>query len=350
MMKRLVLLLAALLMALPAMAEPEDAAAVFAAEQLPGYILVDGVQFDKTAMLLVEDEAGLMYFAGCVRDGEKWTITMSAPFPEGRSVLIDTYHAGNGATSISLDHPGAKPDAWGDYPYAEYAVYLQEDGRWMVESIFDYFYEWFHFEPDGLYINCTGMVYGESSLERDVTKINWEEYPLSLAEVLPTMSHDWGVISEPSLPLYTDTTETVVMAVYHCGTPVRILEEADDQEEKGWEGHLVKVQIADSDVVGWLQGYGMLTGPDQVWEEIREEDEKYCSEFVTAEWTEAWYADMQGGTHLYCCPAGDVIHDEESAGRMVLMANYGNGWLHVKAPDSLKSYYIRSEDCRLIKE
>lgn len=55
MMKRLVLLLAALLMALPAMAEPEDAAAVFAAEQLPGYILVDGVQFDKTTMLLVED-------------------------------------------------------------------------------------------------------------------------------------------------------------------------------------------------------------------------------------------------------------------------------------------------------
>ena len=349
-MKRLLLLLAALLLTLPALAEPEEQAAAFAAEHLPGYAFLEGVQFDETAMLLVEDEDGRTYFAGCERDGEKWNIAMSMPFPEGRGVFMDTYHAGNGAISIGLDHPGAKPDAWGSYPYVEYAVYLQEDGRWLVESIFDYFYEWFHFEGDGLYINCTGKIYGESSLERDVTKINWAKYPLSLAEVLPTMSHDWGVISEPSLPLYADTTEQVVLAEYHCGTPVRILEEAEDQKEKGWEGHLVKVQIADSEVVGWLQGYGLLTGGHQVWEETREEDGANWSEFVTTEWTEAWHVERQGGTHLYSRPAGDKIHDEESANQMIFMADYGNGWLHVKEPDSLKSYYIRYEDCRLVKE
>lgn len=350
-MKRLLILFAVIMgLFSTALADPEEQAVVFAAEHLPGYTFMDGVQFDETAMLLVEDEAGLVYFAGCVRDGEVWDIAVSMPFPEGRGVSMDTYHAGEGATSISIDYPDAEPDEWGDYPFVEYAVYLQEDGHWMVEAIFDYFYDWFHFEPDGLYINNTGMVYGESSLERNVTKINWAEYPLSLVEVLPTMSHDWGVISEPSLPLYTDTTENVMLAEYHCGTPVRILKEADDQEEKGWEGHLIKVQIADSDVVGWLQGYGMLTGGYQVWEKIWEEDGESWSEFVTAEWTEAWYAEMQEGTHLYRCPVGDVIHDMESASRMVFMADYGNGWLHVKEPDSLESYYIRSEDCRLVKE
>ena len=47
-----------------ALAEPEEQAAVFVSEYLPEYTFVDGVQFDETAMLLVEDEAGLVYFAG----------------------------------------------------------------------------------------------------------------------------------------------------------------------------------------------------------------------------------------------------------------------------------------------
>lgn len=314
-----------------------------AAQLLPGYTYEAGkFGWNAASFLMYRPDGALVFLGGVYKDGA-WTWTESTPLPE--DTWCDDYHSGGDAFIIGWDHPDGEPDEWGDYPYVEYVIYLQEDGSWKVETIFDYFGEYFHFEPEGLYINMTGLVYGESTLERDVTKIDWATYPLSLEDVLPTMSHDWGVISEPSLPLYADTDEAVLLAEYHCATPVHILEEADDLAEKGWEGHLVKVQIADSDVVGWLQGYGLLTGQHQVWEQIEEDEDGDWSYLVTAEWEEAWFVKLAAGANLYAAPDGDVLWTADAPFHLVFMADYGNGWAHVKFPESLESCYVRYEDC-----
>lgn len=343
-MTRLIALIAALMMlAVPAMGEAVDEAAAFAAEMLPGYTYQIGKFGSEAASFLMTRPDGALVFMGGVYEDGTWVWTESTPLPE--DTWCDDYHSGGDAFIIGFDHPDGLITEWDEPVYIKYVIYLQEDGSWKVETIFNISEEAFHFEPDGLYINMTGLVYGESSLERDVTKIDWATYPLCLADVLPTMSHEWGVISEPTLPLYADTDEAVLLAEYHCATPVHILEEADDLAEKGWEGHLVKVQIADSDVVGWLQGYGILTGHYQVWEQHVEDEDGDWSYYETAEYEEAWFVELAAGADLYAAPEGEVIWTADEDVWLMFMADYGDGWVHVKFPESLESCFIRLADC-----
>lgn len=313
-----------------------------AAELLPGYTYKVGKFGWNAASFLMHRPDGALVFLGGVFEDGAWVWTESTPLPE--NAWCDDYHSGGDSFIIGWDHPGGEPDEFGDYPFVEYVIYLQEDGRWMVETVFDYFGEYFHFVSEGLYINMTGLVYGESSLERDVTKIDWAAYPLRLEDVLPTMSHDWGVISEPRLPLYADQDEAVLLAEYECATPVHILEEADDLDKRNWEGHLVKVQIADSDVVGWLQGYGILTGEYQVYDQHVADEDGDWSYLTTAE-EEAWYVKLAAGANLYAAPEGEVIRATDDGLYLMLMADYSNGWAHVKFPESLESCFVRYEDC-----
>lgn len=313
-----------------------------AAILLPEYTYQIGkFGWDAASFLMTRPDGEVVFLGGVYEDGT-WTWTESTPMPE--DAWCDDYHSGGSSFIVSWDHPGGEPDEFGDYPYVEYVIYLQDDGSWKVETICDYFGEYFHFVPDGLYINMTGLVYGESTLERDVTKIDWATYPLRLGDVLPTMSHEWGVISEPRLPLYADADESVLLAEYECATPVRILEEADDLAEKGWEGHLVKVQIADSDVVGWMQGYGILTGKYQVEEQVVEDEDGEWSYLTTAE-EEAWCVYLAEGANLYAVPEGDILWTADEKVWLVFMADYGDGWAHVKFPESLESGFVRVEDC-----
>lgn len=313
-----------------------------AAQLLPNYTYRIGKFGSDAASFLMTRPDGEVIFCGGVYEDGTWTWTESTPLPE--DTWCDDYHSGGSSFIIGWDHPNSKPDEFGYFPHVEYVIYLQEDGSWKVESVMDYYNEWFHFEPEGLYINMTGLVYGESTLERDVTKIDWATFPLFLEDVLPTMSHEWGVISEPSLPLYADPDEAVLLAEYHCATPVRILEEADDLAEKGWEGHLVKVQIADSDVVGWMQGYGMLTGEYQVYEHhVEDEDGDWF--YLTTPEEEAWFVELAAGGDLYDAPEGGVIWTADKDVWLMLMAEYSDGWVHVKFPESLESCFVRVEDC-----
>lgn len=313
-----------------------------AALLLPEYTYKIGkFGWDAASFLMTRPDGEVVFLGGVYEDGA-WAWTESTPLPA--NVGCDDYHSGGSSFIIGWDHPNSEPDELGYFPYVEYVIYLQEDGSWQVESVMDYYNEWFHFEPEGLYINMTGLVYGESTLERDVTKIDWATYPLCLEDVLPTMSHDWGVISEPTLPLYADPDKTILLAEYHCATPVHILEEADDLAEKGWEGHLVKVQIADSDVVGWMQGYGVLTGHYQVWEAVEEDEDGEWVYYETAEYDAPGLL-LAEGASLYAAPEGEPLWTAEGEEWLVFMADYGDGWAHVKCRDSLESGFIRLADC-----
>lgn len=305
-----------------------------AAEQLlPGYTFVGGKLDLGGATYLMTNPAGELVFVGGVYEDGQWVWTESNPLPA--DTRCDTYHGGGDWLAISYDHPDGEPDAYGNSPYVEYVIYLQEDGRWLVETILDYEEDFFHFVADGLYINLTGLVYGQSSLERDVKKINWAEYPISIAEVLPTMSDDWGVVGEPTLPLYADAEGAALLREYCVATPVHVLE---------YVGDLARVQIADSDVVGYLPADGLLLGGDQLWVETEEDEEGVWSWYVTAEW-EANFVVLPEGANVYAAPEGEVLWTCDWDTWLVLMADCGNGWAHVREGDSLESGYVRLADC-----
>ena len=313
-----------------------------AALLLPEYTYKIGkFGWDAASFLMTRPDGEVVFCGGVYKDGA-WVWTESTPLPE--DTWCDDYHSGGSSFIIGFDHPDGLITEWDEPVYIEYVIYLQEDGSWKVETIFNISEEAFHFVPEGLYINMTGLVYGESTLERDVTKIDWATYPLCLEDVLPTMSHDWGVISEPTLPLYADPDEAVLLAEYHCATPVHILEEADDLAEKGWEGHLVKVQIADSDVVGWLPAYGVLTGQYQLWEAVEEDEDGEWVYYETAEY-DAWCVVLAEGASIYAAPEGEPLWTAQGEEWLVFMADYGDGWAHVKCRDSLESGFIRLADC-----
>ena len=133
-MKRIMILAVLLLMLTTiALAEPEDKAASFAAEHLPGYTFIDGVQFDETAMLLVEDAAGLVYFAGCVQNGEEWTITLSTPFPDWMDVALDTFHSGEGSMWLWTDRIPEMREY--EEELLDIYVDLYPDGVWQVWGV-----------------------------------------------------------------------------------------------------------------------------------------------------------------------------------------------------------------------
>lgn len=296
--------------------------------------------WDAASFLMYRPDGALVFMGGVYQDGA-WVWTESTPLPQ--DAWCDDYHSGGSSFIMGWDHPEGLMTEWDEPVYIEYVIYLQEDGSWQVETIHNINEEAFHFVPDGLYINMAGLVYGESSLERDVTKIDWTTYPLCLEDVLPTMSHDWGVISEPTLPLYADEEASTLLAEYLHATPVHILEEADDLAEKGWEGHLVKVQIADSDVVGWLPAYGVLTGQYQVWEAVEEDEDGVWSYYETAEY-DAWCVVLAEGASIYAAPEGEPFWTAQGEEWLVFMADYGDGWAHVKCRDSLESYFVRIAD------
>lgn len=288
--------------------------------------------WDAASFLMTRPDDEVIFCGGVYKDGA-WVWTESTPLPE--DTWCDDYHSGGSSFIIGFDHPDDLITEWDEPVYIKYVIYLQENGSWKVETIFNISEEAFHFVPEGLYINMTGLVYGESTLERDVTKIDWATYPLCLEDALPTMSHDWGVISEPTLPLYADPDEAVLLAEYHCATPVHILEEADD---------LVKVQIADSDVVGWLPAYGVLTGQYQVWEAVEEDADGEWVYYETAEY-DAWCVVLAEGASLYAASEGEPLWTAQGEEWLVFMADYGDGWAHVKCRDSMESCFIRLADC-----
>lgn len=277
---------------------PEEELARVAAELLPGYTLVDGVFSARAVTLLMENPSGETVFLGGVYENGAWVWTESMPLPE--NVWCGSFHGGDGWLSIGYDHSGDEPDEWGVLPWVEYSIDLQDDGRWLVTSLFCYdIYEYVSIEPEGLYIGVNDLVYGPSTLERDITKIVWADYPVSLAELLLTCDPNCGVIGETSLPLYADAEGSVLLADYLCATPVQVLDTAGD---------LAQVRIADTDVTGWLPISGLLLGADQLWEAEEEDLEGDLYTYLCTAEHNAPMVVLNDGARLYTAPQEDAAY------------------------------------------
>lgn len=304
-----------------------------AAELLPGYTLLDGKFSSRAVTFLMENPSGEVVFLGGVHEKGEWVWTESDPLPE--NVWCDSFHAGDGCLLIGYELPG-EPDEWGDLPWVEYSIDLQDDGRWLVTGLFCYdIYDNVSFQPEGLYISMSGWVYGASTLERDITKIVWADYPVSLAEILPTCDPTWGVVGEESLPLYEDADGSVLLAEYFIATPVQVLDT---------EGELAQVRIADTDVTGWMPVGGLWLGADQLFEDEEENVEgEWYTYLCTAEYN-APLAVLTDGARLYTAPQEDAPAVEWEGSDVLLMADLGNGWYHVRNVDEMDCAYVRAGD------
>ncbi len=325
-----------------------------AAELLPEYAYVDGKFSTYAATFLMDNAAGERFFFGGVYEDGHWVWTKSTPLPEG--TFCDSYHGGAGTLVIGFVIPGSELDDWGEYPWAEYNIVLQEDGRWLVEGMYnDTDEDYLHFEEGGVYINMIGKVYGEYLLERDIAKIDWADYPVYFADVMSRMSDDWGVIREPDLPLYADTEETILLANYLYATPVQVLDYEEDDHDKGWEGYLARVRIAGGSMEGWMPAYGLFLGGEQLWESTEIYNGEEWSYLTTVEGEMSRLDEslpavtLREGAALYQEQDGDVLWIATEDTELLLMAELQNGWYHVRFDDTwdmfLESGFVRIEDC-----
>lgn len=310
-----------------------------AALLLPDYTFLDGKFSTEAVTLLMRNPAGDVVFLGGVYREDGWVWTESTPLPE--DTKCDSYHAGAGWMKIGIPHPDGLMSSWDEESplYVDYSISLQEDGRWLVDGFLNEDEEHVSFEPEGLYLSCTGMAFGRYDLERDITRIDWSDYIYSTEDALSLLSDDWGVISEPSLPLYADAEESILLAEYRCATPVHVLAYSEDGNEP-----LALVEIADIGITGWLPAYGLLLGREQVWGVIgTDEEDEWCY------WETAAYiaptVELRSGTQLYDAPEGALLWSLQGGDDVLLLSDCGNGWLHVGEIDALSSYFVRAEDC-----
>lgn len=330
-MKRFLLMLCTLLVLFALTARAEESAQTIVLTQYPGAKVVSAAQTESDAFFVLDTQR----LCGVTRTNGAWVWTESKPLPE--SVWCDSFHGGDGWLAIGYDLPGGEPDEWGDLPWVEYSIDLQDDGRWLVTCLFCHdIYEYVSIEPEGLYIGVNDLVYGPSTLERDITKIVWADYPVSLAELLLTCDPNCGVISETSLPLYADAEGSVLLADYLCATPVQVLDTAGD---------LAQVRIADTDVTGWLPISGLLLGADQLWEAEEEDLEGVLYTYLCTAEHNAPMVVLNDGARLYTAPQEDAAYTAAEAQDMYLMADLGNGWYHVRDFYTTESAYVLTSDC-----
>lgn len=308
-MKRLMGLIAVVMMLWgTAVAEPEERAADLVAEILPEYTFIDGVQFDETAMILVQDAEGVLYFAGCAKDGTDWVITLSTPLPEG--TWANTYHAYEGVLEIGL------PDD------SSCTIALESDRRWLLCHTADT-----SISEDMLWFGMIGPYYGDVLMERDVTRLDWTSMPASYEDFLPLVDASrWAVVTGDGTPLLAE--DGSILAAYLPATPVLLMEAANGQH---------RVAINGGSITGWMDDEALLIGENQ----LTVDEEGYLA---IAEDGFLWGVTSftsDDALPLYDAPEGAVIG--ETGFRIDLLARYPDDWLHVFDEETGLDGFIRED-------
>lgn len=251
-MKRLLVLIAMMLSA-AALAEPEELAAAFAAEVLPEYTFIDGVQFDETVMLLVEDDAGQVRFAGCVQDGDKWTVALSTPFPDWMDVALDTDHAGDGSMRLWTDCIPEMREY--EEELLDIHIDLHADGVWRVYGV-NNGWDVIEFRRQSIYEVCGYEYFCDVDIPLDITQVDWAALPRSFHQAMVLLDTSrWMTVAVPYAPVYAEANpNSSIAGRAAAGAPVQMLAAADD---------MVQVQFIGREDAGWMLEGDLLPGSAQ---------------------------------------------------------------------------------------
>ena len=226
--------------------------AVTLSEPLPEHLfqIDEAYLYGDTALLLMEDYEGALYFVGCVCAAEGWQVTVSTVLPSGTTMLADPEGA-----ILYWERPAGLGSSRLGY---EFFVELQEDGRWLVmgtdfhhanatiESYISYHWPFVTTEHHSLH--------GELLFSRDVTEVDWLLFPMTLDDVAAQMDLSaWAILGEEaSLP---DAPGGFSQAQLNPGVHLFIL---------GYEGSWVNVAPGGSAVSGWMAADALFIGSRQL--------------------------------------------------------------------------------------
>ena len=233
--------------------EPSEELIDFAAEVVPGYTMLDGCIFDETAMLLLEDEDGLVYFAGCVNADEGWKVTMSTAFPAWLDVALDTYHAGDGDMRLWTDCP-PEMRAYEDETLDIY-IELAADDTWRVWGV-NTGWDVIEFYRQRI-CNMNFDYFGDITIPLDITQIDWAALPFSFHEAMALADTTrWRLVAVQDAPVYAapDPGSTII-SLGASGAPVQVI-----SAEEGW----VQVQFIGRTDTGWMLADDLLPGDIQI--------------------------------------------------------------------------------------
>lgn len=271
---------------------PDAEAVAFGQAHLPGYTVYDGRAFDDTALLLADDEHGVRYFFGCVKEDGEWVITRSTPLPEGS--WCETFHAGWNWLRVWIPLPREKQTVRTGFTEVRCTV-AYFGGAWQVSSL-EVADGYMSFDPHGISEDTGDTYWGELPLDRDVTRIDWNALPGSFQQALDMMDmSDWMIVCENAAPLYAEPDAgSALLGRYLLGAPVKRLNEQDG---------MVQVQIISSDVTGWMDAAALLPASEQgVY------DEEYD------DLSSRYYLDeIYLGEDDAVLPLRTVLHDDASA-------------------------------------
>lgn len=274
---------------------------------------------ESSAVFLLQKPDGTTVLAVSERTEEGWQAIYSKPLPEG----TDWMDADGERITLYL-------------PQGRAVLVRQPDGDGWALRLYDSVvifgdYLWFNAA-----FGFSGPLYADVTLDTDITRIDWNTLPRTLADWLAvTDASSWGVVTGASATLYAPYGDYI--NEYLPGTPVRVLDT---------RGGKVRVGIAGGAVTGWMDASALLIGQEQLTlaadgsASLRESGFFWGVNCVVPK-ADAIFYDAPSGSPI----DGQTFRD---GSWVQVLAQYDGGWLHIAA--LTEDGFVRVEDCVSIAE
>jgi len=284
------------------------------AKLLPDYQMEEGIVLDENKMLLLmRNTQEELICVGCLYDKNErtWTMTQSAPLPEGTILGVENFVSSLGIPSQ-------------DY-YACVDVNAFSDGTWGVTlmyprnaSLFQLGQNWI---SDGVW-----PLEGEIGFHpwNDITRIDWLSLPESYAEALGNLdTSEWAVVNNPNpvdrLNLREkQTASSGSLGKYYNGTPVRVISRGKEWTQVdilGVRGYMMTKYLAFGDQMKYVSYAGPWLMPKEeakylsVYDGVNAQAQaksikldSFTGFYVLAdlwgEWYHVWFYDLDMGGYV----------------------------------------------------
>lgn len=299
----------------------EDAVGMLDAGDAPAQVctILSYTLEESAAFFLLKKPDGTTVLAVSGRTEEGWQAAYSTPLPEG----TDWMDADEERITLYL-------------PQGRAVLIRQADGHSWALRLYDGVsilgeYLWFN----GTF-GFAGPFYADVTLDTDMTRIDWNALPRTLADWLAvTDGSGWGVVTGAPATLYAPYGDFI--NEYLPGTPVRLLDT---------RGGKVRVAIAGGAITGWMDVSALLIGQDQLTlaadgaASLRENGFVWGVNCVVPR-ADAVFYDAPNGSPIDGQPFRD-------GSWVQVLAQYDGGWLHIAALTD--DGFVRVEDCISIAE
>lgn len=316
-MKKMLLLLAALLLlCLPLAALASDPAIpadeALVKKLLPDYTLVEGNIHDDELRLLMNKPDGTLVFVGAVQDqfGD-WMLAESSPLPEGTILGVENFMHSLGIPSGNFYHI-LSLEPYADFSWGVSLIYPRDGsmfrlGKDWISDENHAFDGHFGFHPWS-----------------NVAEIDWATLPQSYEEAVAALDASaFAVVNNPNpadrLHLRTEPSRSAdTQGKFYSGTPVYVTEYGEE-----WSA----VFVAGCD--GWMMTEYLAFGEDM----------------ESVEYAGPWLDAKAEDTRLYYGPSEDAFYRAMTKNETFFVVGVeGEEWYIIWLPDSDVYAHVKQDD------